>query len=146
MGTISVQPYGSCQANCPSFVPSPTDVTVSGDAVSSALWLEQTGWQPLTGGPNWGDTALNVILARKFGATSGGIRAFFFGQYTYIGNDVTVADGSTSVQAFRLANDTIDIRYHLENGPASIADVRFQLVNNKLIRLDPIPPAQYRRW
>jgi hypothetical protein len=45
----------------------------------------------------------------------------------------------------RLAPDLIVIRYHLENAPASVADVRFQLENNKLIRLDPIPPAHYRR-
>jgi hypothetical protein len=148
LSTISPTPFGPCQAGCPSFMPTPADVTVSGNASADDLWLEQEGYQPLQGGLGWGESynTLNVILARKFGSTTGGIRAFFFGQDSYIGNDVPPSDGSNSAQAFRLAEDTIDIRYHLVNAPASIADVRFQLVNNKLIRLDPIPPGQYRRW
>jgi hypothetical protein len=146
LSTITPTPFGPCQANCPSFVAAP-DVEVSGDFSADGLWLQQNGWQPLTDGPGWGGSfnSLNVIIARKFGSTSGGIRAFFFNQNYYTGNDVPDGDGSTSLEALRLAPDLIVIRYHLADSQASIADVRFQLENNKLIRLDPIPPAQYRR-
>jgi serine/threonine protein kinase len=144
MSTITPHPYGPCQATCPSFVATP-NVEISGDYSADSLWLEQNGWQTLNTGPGWG-YGLNVIIARKFGATSGGIRAFFFNQNYYTGNDVPDGDGSTSLEALRLAPDLIVIRYHLESATASVADVRFHLDNNKLIRLDPIPPAQYRRW
>jgi hypothetical protein len=146
LSTITPTPFGPCQANCPSVVAAP-DVEVSGDFSADSLWLHQNGWQPLTDGPGWGASydSLNVIVARKFGATSGGIRAFFFDQDYYVGNDVPGNDGSSSLEALRLAPDLIVIRYHLAGSQASIADVRFQLENNKLIRLDPIPPAQYRR-
>jgi Protein kinase domain len=145
LSTITPTPFGPCQANCPSAVAAP-DVEVSGDFSADSLWLHQNGWQPLTDGPGWGASydSLNVIVARKFGVSSG-IRAFFFDQDYYVGNDVPDGDGSTSLEALRLAPDLIVIRYHLAGPQASIADVRFQLQNNKLIRLDPVPPAQYRR-
>jgi serine/threonine protein kinase len=124
------------------------DVTAGGNPSAASLWLEQSGWQPLSDGPAWSDSwgSLNVILARQPGTVNSGIQAFFFNQGTYVGNDVPDGTGSTSLQAFRLAQGMIDIRYKLENAPSSVADVRFQLQDNELFVLDPMPPAQYRRW
>jgi hypothetical protein len=146
LSTITPVPFGPCQAGCPSFMPTP-NATVSGQASSDDLWLEQNGYQPLQN-LGWRESynSLNVILARKFGSTSGGTRAFFFDQDSYMTTDVPQNDGSNSVQAFRLAEDTIDLRYRLANAASGTADVRFRLVNNNLIRLDPMPPAQYRSW
>jgi serine/threonine protein kinase len=138
---IPVSPFGPCQTSCPSFVPAPS-VQVSGDATSDGLWLEQQGYAPLANGPQWGDAwwILNVIVAR----TQGGLRAFFFDDGILIGYDVPDGDGSTGLQAFRLADNEIDIRYQLHGTSASVADVRFQLTGNQLVTLDPMPPWQVR--
>lgn len=143
--SISVEPIGACEAGCPSVLPSPS-VQVSGNAPGDFRpWLEQQGYEPLGNGPQWGNGwwDLNVIVARKFGSTHGGLRAFFFDDGVLIGCDVP--DGSTSIQAFRLADNEIDIRYQLHGWSVSFADVRFNLTDsNSLIRLDPLPPTSLR--
>ena len=111
------------------------------------MWLEQVGYLPLPNIPQWGNAwdDLNVIIARKFGSTHGGVRAFFFYDGSLVGYDVPDGDGSTSIQALRLADNEVDIRYQLHGASVGFADVRFQLTdNNSLIRLDPIPPASLR--
>ena len=93
-------------------------------------------------GRDWG--SLNVALARKSGASS--VEAFFFNANTPVGVDVPDYTGSTSPQPYRIDHDTIDIRYKLENAPSGFADVRFQLQNDQLVRLDSMPAASNRRW
>jgi len=145
VSSISVSPLGLCQAACPSFVPTPS-AQVSGTATDDAMWLDQQGYAPLANGPQWGNAwlDLNVIIARKFGSTHSGLRAFFFDDGILIGYDVPDGDGSTRIQAFRLADNEVDIRYYLHGGSAIIADVRFDLTGNGLARLDPMPPASLR--
>jgi hypothetical protein len=120
---------------------------MSGSPAADAMWLEQNGYRLVWTDPVWDDTGtLSVIIARRFGSTHAGLRAFFFIWGTDMGTDVPEGDGSTSVQAFRLAANEIDLRYKLHGAAAGTADVRFQWVYGakKLVRLDPIPPAQYR--
>jgi hypothetical protein len=145
MSTVSATPFGPCQADCPSVVQPPT-AQASGSLVQDDMWLEQIGYQPVWNDPGWNDAgALSVIIARKYGSTHGGLRAFFFVWGTSMGSDVPDGDGSANVQAFRLGMDEIDLRYQLQGTSASTADVRFQWIDgNQLVRLDPIPPAQYR--
>jgi hypothetical protein len=145
LSSISVSPFGPCQAGCPSSIPAPA-AQVSGSPSDDAAWLEQNGYQPTWTDPVWdGIGTLSVIIARKLGTTPAGLRVFFFVWGTDMGTDVPEGDGSTSVQAFRLGPDEIDLRYTLHGAAASTADVRFQWINdNTLIRLDPIPPARYR--
>jgi hypothetical protein len=145
VSSISVSPFGPCQAGCPSSIPAPS-AQMSGSAAADGMWLEQNGYQPVWTDPVWDDMGtLSVIIARKFGSTQAGLRAFFFVWGTDIGTDVPEGDGSTSVQAFRIGQDEIDLRYRLHGAAASSADVRFQLLyGNELIRLDPMPPAQSR--
>jgi hypothetical protein len=143
---VSVQPVGPCQAGCPAVIPHPSPQFSGNSEADGGTWLEQTGYLPLEGGPQWGNTwnDLNVIVARKFGSAHGGLRAFFFDSGVLIGWDVPDGDGSTSIKAFRLADNEIDIRYQLHGGSASFADVRFQSTTNSLIRMDPLPPASLR--
>jgi eukaryotic-like serine/threonine-protein kinase len=143
-GGISVKPFGSCAAGCPSFVVLPT-VDYSFTPGSDVPWLEQNGWAPTIIG-TWSENSgqLNYIVARKFGAARGGLRVFLFDQDTYWGSDVPDGQTSADVEAFRLTSDVVDIRYHLHGTSISFADVRFQLLYDKLIRLDPMPPQQFR--
>jgi predicted Ser/Thr protein kinase len=141
---ISVKPFGSCGAGCPSFVGLPT-VDFSFTPGSDVPWLEQSGWAPTVIG-KWSEDSgwLNYIVARKFGAAHGGLRVFFFNQDTYWGSDVPDGQTSADIQAFRLTANVIDVRYHLHGTSVGIADVRFQLIGNPLVRLDPMPPQQFR--
>jgi hypothetical protein len=141
-------PTYTLQPTAPAPLGTLSGVPASGDPSPANLWLEQDGWQPLNDGPGWnGDWGtLNVILARKSGSTSSGIEAFFFNQNSPVGVDVPDYTGSTSLQAYRLTQDTIDIRYKLENAPSSAADVRFQLQDGELFMLDSLPATHYRHW
>jgi eukaryotic-like serine/threonine-protein kinase len=143
-GTIDLTPFGTCGAGCPAFVANP-DAEVSGDASGDLQWLLQTGYTPIVTS-QWTQSygSLNVIIARPFGSTDKGLRAFFFSQGSLIGEDVPGGDGSASVQEFPLAYDEIDLRYQLHGTSASVADVRFQLLNNRLVMLDPMPPQPFR--
>jgi serine/threonine protein kinase len=143
VGTASASP--SCQgADCPSVIPAPVN-QMSGSPSQDVAWLELNGYQPVWTDPAWTNTGiLSVIIARSLGPPAT-LRAFFFIWGTSMGTDVPDGDGSTSVRAIRLGPDEIDLRYQLRGTPASTADVRFKwLDSDQLIRLDPLPPAQYR--
>jgi serine/threonine protein kinase len=144
LGTAPVGTVPQCQAHCPSVIPPPV-AQMSGSPSQDVAWLEQNGYEPAWTDPAWTDTrTLSVIIARSLGPP-GTLRAFFFIWGTNMGTDVPDGDGSTSVQAFRLGPDEIDLRYQLQGTTATAADVRFKwLDSDQLVRLDQIPPAQYR--
>jgi hypothetical protein len=144
-GTSNLYPFGPCGAGCPADAASPSP-EVSGNSTSDdTQWLLQQGYTPVaTSQPGNTYGSLNVIVARPFNSTHKGLRAFFFAPYILIGEDVPDGEGSAGIQAFVLAYNEIDLRYQLHGASMGFADVRFQLLNNQLLMLDPMPPSQFR--
>ena len=125
----------------PAFVtPPPTPTGALGAAVAL---LARKGYTPVaTSSYRAGDT-LRVLIGRA----SGGERAFFFDQGTYLGTDASAASGQIAVLA---TDDTqVTLSYATYRAGASSASgqrrVRFALDMGRLAAVDPIPSVAIRR-
>jgi hypothetical protein len=125
----------------PAFVT--TTPTPTGALGAAVALLQRKGYAPVATSTYHAADTLRVLIGRA----SGGERAFFFDQDTYLGTDAAAASGQIAVLAH---NDTeITLGYGIyasrASAPSAQRRVRFALDMGQLSPLDPIPPVAGRR-
>jgi hypothetical protein len=123
----------------------------SDGSAEAAGYVVGTGVHPIRSLRWEGNARLNVILAQVDFSADDGVRAYFFANGAFVGNDVD--DGSIGLRAVRVSSTEISLVYRLYDGtsPGSrccftgkTIVVRFQLTGMTLTRLDPIPEPGFR--
>jgi hypothetical protein len=120
-----------------------TTTTPSGALGAAVALLLRKGYTPLdTSTYDAGDT-LRVLIGRA----SGGERAFFFEQGSYLGTDASTASGQITVLGHNDTEVTIDYATYKPGAatPSGSRRVRFALDMGQLSPLDAIPSVALRR-
>ncbi len=117
--------------------------TPSGALGAAVALLARKGYTPVATSTYDAANTLRVLIGRA----SGGERAFFFDQGSYLGTDAAAASARIAVLKSSDTEVTLDYSIYKPGQPApsGARRVRFALDMGQLSPLDPIPGVALRR-